>query len=231
MSELGPRLGAIAERVLPGLAVADLCCDHARLAVAVVACGRAPRAIAGDINSGPLAAARRFVDASGLAARIELREGDGLAVLNPGEVGTVVIAGIGAPLAERLLRAGAGALVGVRRLIVQANHGFPKLGSLRACLRELGWGIVDECLARDQGRLYVIVVAEPGEGPPLDERDRELGPILRSSADPLLGAWIEHERERVTRAVEGMLRGRADAEQLARHRRFLALLDRGPAHR
>ncbi|MFO7561406.1 MAG: class I SAM-dependent methyltransferase [Enhygromyxa sp.] len=224
LEELSPRLRAIAERVPPGRPLADLCCDHAQLAAALVVEGRVPWAIAADLNPGPLRAATALVAALGIGDRVTLRQGDGASVLAAGEVATVVIAGVGAPLAETILAEGQASLAGVSRLIVQVNHGFPKLGRLRARLGELGWALVDEAIAEDQGRLYPILVAEPGAPGLLDETDRELGPILRRSADPLTRAWFERERSRVERALAGMQRGSADAEALAQYRRYLELL-------
>jgi tRNA (adenine22-N1)-methyltransferase len=221
---LGPRLRAIADRVLPGLPVADLCCDHAQLAAALIVEGRVPGAIAADINVAPLQAAAAMLAELGIGDRVSLRQGDGAAVLVPGEVATVVIAGIGALLAERIVAEGQAKLAGVGRLIVQVNHGFPKLGQLRARLAVLGWVIVDETVARDQGRLYPILVAEPGVAGVLDEADRELGPVLRHSGDPLVRAWFERERARVERALAGMQGARAEAEMLAHYRRYLKLL-------
>ena len=153
MIELRPRLRAIAERVLADRPVADLCCDHALLAAALVESGRVPRAIAVDIHRAPLEAAAQVLDAMPLRERVCLREGDGLLALEPGEVSTVVIAGIGATLAERLLSVGAasGRLSTVQRLIMQINQNFPRLGSLRGTIDALGWSIVDECIVRDQG--------------------------------------------------------------------------------
>jgi tRNA (adenine22-N1)-methyltransferase len=227
MIDLGPRLRAIAERVLPGQPVADLCCDHARLAAALVESGRVPHAIAVDINRPPLEAAARMLDTMHLRERVELREGDGFSAIEPGEVATVVLAGIGASLAERLLEAGAatGRLLGVQRMIVQANHNFPLLGSLRCTIDELGWSLVDECIARDQGRLYVILVAEPGGVRLRDTVDRELGPILRRGDDPLWQAWLAREHTRIHRACSTMRGSRADAELLATYRAFLAMLE------
>ena len=227
--QLGPRLRAIAARVLEGRVVADLCCDHARLAAALVAEGRVPRAIAGDINAAPLQAAAAALDAAGIT-EVELRRGDGLAVLGPDEaIGTAVLAGIGAPLTELLLERGRAQLERVERLILQPNHGFPKLGSLRAKLAELGWRITDEAIARERGRLYMTIVAEPDPNPPpLDPRARELGPIASLGHDPLWPAWVEHERERVERALAGLARsaGRPEDRALAaRYRAFVALLD------
>lgn len=227
MIELHPRLRAIAQRVLEGRVVADLCCDHARLAAALVESGRVPRAIAVDINRAPLEAAARMLEASHLHERVSLREGDGFAALQPGEAATVVIAGIGATLAERLLESGAtaGRLIGVQRMIVQINQGFPRLGSLRGTIDRLGWSLVDECLVRDQGRLYVILVAEPGGAGLSDVVDRELGPILRRGGDPLWPDWLARERARMARACEEMQSGTVDPERLASYLAYLAMLD------
>lgn len=217
---------AIADRVLPGLPVADLCCDHAQLAAALIVEGRSPWVIASDVNAAPLRGAAALLDELGIAGRVTLRLGDGATILSPGEVATVVIAGIGAQLAERILEQGQARLAGVRRLIVQVNHGFPKLGSLRGRMAVLGWVIVDETIVRDQGRLYSVMVAEPGAAVVLDEADRELGPVLRHSDDPLVRAWFEQERERVERALAGMHSGRADADTLAHYQRYRELLGR-----
>jgi tRNA (adenine22-N1)-methyltransferase len=225
--ELGPRLRAISERVLPGRAVADLCCDHAQLAAALVESGRVPFAIAVDINRPPLEAAARMLDEMRLRERVQLREGDGFSALEAGEVATVVIAGIGATLAERLLDAGAatGRLRGVQRVIVQVNHNFPRLGDVRATIDALGWSLIDECVARDQGRLYVILVAEPGGSRLHEAVDRELGPILRHGHDPLWQAWLAREHGRISRAFTSMPGSQADAEQLASYRAYLTMLE------
>lgn len=228
--ELRPRLRAIAERVLPGQPIADLCCDHARLAAALVESGRVPHAIAVDIHRAPLEAATQMLDEMGLRERVQLREGDGFSALEPSEATTVVIAGVGAGLAERLLEAGAasGRLLGVQRLIVQVNHNFPRLGSVRDTIDRLaphGWSLVDECLVRDQGRLYVILIAEPGGVGLCDATDREIGPILRRGHDPLWQDWLAREHTRVRRACTTMRGSRAEGEQLERYRAFLAMLE------
>jgi tRNA (adenine22-N1)-methyltransferase len=225
--ELGPRLRAIFERVLPGQPVADLCCDHAQLAAALVESGRVPFAIGVDINRPPLEAAAQMLDEMRLRERVQLRKGDGFSALEAGEVATVVIAGIGATLAERLLVAGAanGQLLGVRRVIVQVNHNFPRLGDVRETIDALGWSLIDECIARDQGRLYVILVAEPGGSSLRDAVDRELGPILRRGHDPLWQHWIAREHERISRAFTSMPGSQADSEQLASYRAYLAMLE------
>jgi len=231
-TELGPRLQAVAEQVLPGEPVADLCCDHAALATALVEAGRVPRAVAIDVAAGPLAgaAARLRGLPESVAARIELRQGDGAEALALGEVATVVIAGVGAPLAATLVDAGqcAGTLATVRRLVIQANDGWPRLGALREALAERGWGLVDEVLARERGRIYVVLVAERGEVGSLDADARDFGPILRRGEDPLWGAWLQTQRRRAKAALAGLARAqegaRAQAER-GRWDRWAARLD------
>lgn len=235
LAELGPRLRAVAEFVLPGQPMADLCCDHAYLATALVASGRVPRAIAGDLNAGPLAQAREGVAAAGLEGRVDLRLGDGAQVLTPGGVdgvATVTLAGIGAGLAGRLVAEGGrgGHLEGVARLVVQANDVFPRLGQLRAELASLGWQIVDERLALEARRIYVTLACAPlevGTRRVYSERERDLGPVLGRGVDPLYGEWLTRERERVTRALAGMARSQSQGQSLARapFEAWLARLD------
>ncbi len=219
--------------MLANQVVGDLACDHARLAIALVAEGRVPRAIASDIAAIPLLGAAEAVAAAGLADRIELRRGDGFRVFEPGkaEVATVVIAGIGAALAARMLAdaASEGRLAGVQRVILHTDDGFPRLGQLRAQVDALGWALVAETLALERGRFHLILVAEPAPAGLriLDEADRELGPVLRRrrSEDPLFDAWRARERARVEQVLADMRASRADPQRRRQFERWLALLD------
>lgn len=228
MAELGPRLRAIAERVIPGEPMADVCCDHARLATALVVDGVVPRAIAVDVNAGPLRQAAEVVAAAGVTHRVEMRRGDGLMVLRPEDaVATVTIAGVGSALVERVLRASP---VEPRRVVIQANDVFPRLGGLRRALFGLGWHLTDERLAEARGRFYTVLVAERDGAADrdgvarLDDVDVDLGPILRRGDDPLFGRWLAHERDRVERALTGMRRGARDTPERARFERWAQVL-------
>ncbi len=190
--------------------MADLCCDHAHLAAQLCAQGRVPWAIAGDLNPGPLEAAAVVLARLGVEDRVELRRGSGLEVLSGApEPATICIAGVGALLAATLLETGAdlGLLDserGVTRLVIQANDGFPRLGTLRARLDALGWGLVHEQLVLDRARVYTILVAERGGLGLRDPLDAALGPILRRGLDPLFPHWRALELARIERALAGM---------------------------
>ena len=69
--------------------MADIGTDHGYLPIYLVQEGRARRAIACDVNDGPLTRAREDVSSSGLSRQIGLRLGGGLAPLGKGERWTV----------------------------------------------------------------------------------------------------------------------------------------------
>ena len=93
---LDERLAAAAQLVRPGAAVADIGCDHGKLAIFLAVSGRARRVIAADLRPGPLATAAANCRRYGCEERVELRLGDGLSVLSPGEADTLVLAGVSA---------------------------------------------------------------------------------------------------------------------------------------
>ncbi|MDR1210084.1 MAG: class I SAM-dependent methyltransferase [Clostridiales bacterium] len=91
---LAPRLRAVAD-MLRARSMCDVGCDHAMLPVWLAATGRIDRAAACDIAPGPLAAARRKIDAWSLGGVVETRLGNGLRAVAPGEFEECVIAGMG----------------------------------------------------------------------------------------------------------------------------------------
>jgi len=97
---LRPRLRAVAERVQANCH-ADIGCDHALLPLYLLASGRAHKVIAIEKHSGPYQRARQALDHWPQA---ELRQGDGLAPLSPGEVDSLSITGMGALNIVRILQ-------------------------------------------------------------------------------------------------------------------------------
>ncbi|TLS50357.1 SAM-dependent methyltransferase [Paenibacillus antri] len=157
MIQLSKRLSAVAEYALPGGALADIGTDHALLPVSLVQRGIIPNAVAGDVHVGPARAAERQVLSAGLASKIDVRIGDGLAVLEPNEVETITIAGMGGGTIVDILSGGAAALAGVRRLVLQPNVGERLV---RAWLLENGWKLVQETLLEEDGLLYEVLAAD-----------------------------------------------------------------------
>lgn len=205
---LSPRLAAIAELVPPGRALADIGTDHALLPAALVLRGTVPRALACDRAAEPLARARATIDRLGLAERIALRRGDGLAALAAGEAETAVIAGVGARSALAILAGWPGR--GLSRVIVQVNYGSEEV---RRWLVDHGLRIVDERLAEDRERFYTAIAAEPAPGAEAPAWSRAAwvyGPVVLRRGGPALARCLAAELRRCERAER---RGRAGAAE------------------
>ena len=103
---LGIRLGAVASFVQQGATVLDIGTDHGRLPIGLVKSGRARSVIASDVNRGPIVNAQKSValECVDVASKINVRFGDGLAVLKDGDdIDTVTISGIGGVTIARIL--------------------------------------------------------------------------------------------------------------------------------
>ena len=194
-----PRLQVLADLVYEGSRVADVGCDHGKLAVYLAQHG-APLVIATDVSQGSLSKAEALVRESGLQGRVECRRGDGLARIKPGEVDTLVIAGMGGSTICAILAEGRRVTDEAYRLVLQPMNA---IGTVRRWLAENGFALVDEQLVEDDGRIYQVLCAAHGEErrPAETLFDLEIGRLLREQGHPLLGRLL---RERIT-TIDGIL--------------------------
>ena len=192
MLQLCPRLAAIAELVLPGQPDADIGTDHGRLPAALVLRGTVPRAFACDRAAGPVARARATITRNGIADRVAVRMGEGLAPLAIGEAATVVVAGMGAETIVRILAGHPDRTRALRRVVLQPNFGHELL---RRWLVAHHFALIDERLTFDRGRFYTILAAEPAEPttspdwPDWDDAEWAIGPFVLRRGGLLL---IDH---------------------------------------
>lgn len=219
---LSPRLAAVAARVLPGWPMADIGTDHGYLPVHLVRSGICPTAVATDCRRGPLAAAAGAIAATGLTERIQLRLGDGLTVLAPGEVATAVLAGMGGALMVNLLTAAPAVWAALQCMVLQPTSGVE---GLRRWLAEHAWHITGEDLTLASGRVYVTVAAAPGAGEPLSLADLVLGPHLRHRSDAAFQSYVHGLLFSARHALAGSERARRpDPERQAALSARVALL-------
>lgn len=139
-----------------GCKLADIGSDHALLPVYAVKNGLALSAVAGEVNEGPLKAAQQQVAQAGLTSSIAVRKGDGLAVVSPGEVDTITIAGMGGALIASILEAGQEKLAGVHTLVLQPNVGEDLV---RRWLLRHEWALTEESILEEDGKIYEILTA------------------------------------------------------------------------
>ncbi|MEG2708380.1 MAG: tRNA (adenine(22)-N(1))-methyltransferase TrmK [Vagococcus sp.] len=191
---LSKRLHRAGEFVPKGAILADIGSDHAYLPAYLVMNKQISSAIAGEVVDGPYLSAKNLVAELNLSSMIDVRKGDGLAVLTPlDEVSAISICGMGGALIRDILDRGfhGGNLTGKETLILQPNIGEP---TLRTWLVNHAYEIVKEDIIRENEKTYEIIVAEKREQiVPLSEKELLFGPkLLEQQGSVFLNKW-EHE--------------------------------------
>ena len=217
--QLSVRMQAIKALLTDGYCLADVGTDHGYLPISLVQEGRFQKALAMDVREGPLSRAREHILQAGLSDRIETRLGDGLCALNRGEADHILIAGMGGGLITRILEEGKEKLTKEEELLLAPQSEPDKV---RRCLERMGYRIVQEDMAAEDGKYYPMLRALPGEMD-LSEAEALFGPCLVREKHPVLleypkkekntlekirgglgGAYSDRSRERL-REIEGRL--------------------------
>ncbi len=206
---LSKRLQAVAAMVPIGTIAADIGCDHGYVSIYLIKNSICPKVIAMDVNQGPLARAALNIKQEHLEAFIETRLSDGLTKLNDKEADTVICAGMGGRLMERILIGGIKQIGKIPFLVLQPQS---ELFVVRQFLRKSGYEIIDENIIFDDGKYYPMMLAKVNEDIEFTrEIDAEVtiedyyGPILLKKKHPILKEYLLFEQEVVSRNLEKLL--------------------------
>ncbi len=201
MIELSKRMQSVADMIQPCDAVGDIGCDHAFVSIYLVEQHRAKRVIASDVRRGPIAIAKRNIEAMNLSDQIEIRMGDGLDTIVPGEVNAVVLAGMGGMLMIDILERGEEVVTRCDQLVLQPQSDIEKV---RRYLAEKGYHLADEQMLIDAGKYYNLLDVRVHEMVQKDEYDCSKladdwcymygGSLLRKK-DPVLRSWLVKRRD------------------------------------
>ncbi|WP_309571612.1 tRNA (adenine(22)-N(1))-methyltransferase TrmK [Deinococcus sp.] len=177
---------------------ADIGSDHAALPIELVRRGNVRRAIIVELTSGPLEVARQAVTRAGLGDRIDLRAGNGLAPLMPGEVDSISMTGMGARTILSILNRAGQTLPPA--LVLQPNDA-PRL--LREWALASGYHLSAERLAPGFWTYPVLRFEEVlGPDPAYVGLPKtaalKYGPHLLRAADPLLLTQLRADVVRLT---------------------------------
>ena len=192
--ELSARLKAIASMVPYADTVADIGCDHGKLAAWLIKNDIARHVICGDISEKSLEKAKRLAEAEALKPRISFRVGSGLSILAEGEACAAVITGMGGELIASIIAAD---IAKAPDILVLSSHTSADM--LRGWLTENGYYADDEELVAEKGHFYPIMRFVRGEGPTLSQIERELGPVLLRKKPDALGLLV---RQRIQKALK-----------------------------
>ena len=206
MIKLSKRLQAIADMVTKGYVTADIGTDHGYIPIYLIQTGKISRALAMDVNPGPLARAREHIQRAGLEDRIQVRLSDGFAALKQGEAECAVVAGMGGGLMLRILKEGGDRIRDMKELILQPQS---EIASVRAGIRELGFEIRDEDMVKEDGKYYPLMRIVPAKEPEGSRKSPEqlqmedmFGPVLLAKKHPVLLEWIHREKHINERILE-----------------------------
>ena len=198
---------AVASMVTPGSVLADVGTDHGYVPIALVQRKRIPRAIAMDVNKGPLQRACEHIAISELQDYIETRLSDGVEKLKAGEADTILIAGMGGELVIHILSEGNEVCRKAKELVLQPQS---ELEKVRKYLRENKYKIVDEDMVIEDGKYYpmmrVIPVEEDAFWDAIPEEAIRAcymyGPLLLKNGNPSLRKFLVKQHKQLTKILK-----------------------------
>ena len=189
--QLSQRLSSVASMVTAGNCLADVGTDHGYVPIYLYERKIIPRAIAMDVNKGPLERAALHIAESGMKEAIETRLSDGLTALKPGEADSVVIAGMGGPLIIRILSAHPEITESLKELILQPQS---EISEVRIWLYEQGYEIVEEHMVFEDGKYYPMFKAVKNpEAEKLTDLEYKYGKISVLGEPEVLRAYLVRE--------------------------------------
>jgi tRNA (adenine22-N1)-methyltransferase len=220
--ERSARLTQLVELVPDGAVLADVATDHAWVPIALLASGRATRAIGIDVREAPLAQAMLHASRLRVADKLSLRCGSGLWPLEPGEADTLLIAGVGGPLLAKLIDERDVVALGITRMILQAAT---EPEAARAMVDQRGWRLDDELLIEERGIHYTTLIVSPAHeaAARMSEDELWLGPLLPTRRPDAFARWCAAQRAELDAILRAIPAGHPDREA---HARKLATLER-----
>lgn len=213
--EISNRLKAICDLCLPGQVVADIGCDHGYVSITLTNSGKFEKALAMDINEGPLRLAGQNIALYGDKARIETRLSSGFDKLEKGEADTVIIAGMGGMLVRDILDAGRDKLGLVGQLVLGAQS---DIDTVRRYITEAGFRIDDEEMLEEDGKYYQLIRAV-NDGSDnvgkLNDIEALYGPVLINKKHAVLREYLTKQKAVLT-DIKLRLDGRTEEKIISR---------------
>ena len=197
--QLSKRMQAIANLITPCDTLADVGTDHGYIPIYAVLEKIVKKAIAMDVNKGPIERAKGHIREYGLDAYIDTRLSDGVSQLLPGEADVVVIAGMGGGLMQKILDEGQKVFDTVSEVILQPQSEIDKF---RYYLADHGWRIEKEDMVFEDGKYYPMMRVRHGEMERPDELEALYGIWILKEKHPILKEYLEKSYKNCQQILE-----------------------------
>lgn len=174
--------------------VADIGTDHAYVPIYLHKKGNIEKVIACDINEKPLQKAQQNIKLHHAENKIITRLGNGLQPLQPYEVDSIVISGMGGMLMIELMEQSQYVIKTVKELILCPHL---DVTAVRKYLHNIGYSIADEKMIQECGNFYTILRAVQGQQKYDNEIEYIFGKVLLEKRDTVLKEYIISEKIRI----------------------------------
>ncbi len=191
------RIASIAEMIKPDKTAADIGTDHAQLALYMLEKEMVPDMIISELNEGPFFRALHTAASSLYYDKIDVRKGNGLQVLENGEVFNVILAGMGGDTIVEILTYDLEKSRSFNHYVIQP---MSKPQRVRHFLATQGWPLLQEKVVRENEQLFIMMSTCPGECPyHLSPLEMDIGPLVlkdfqQSVVKEYLYSWLKKYR-------------------------------------
>ncbi len=202
--KLSERLIAIANFVPNNSIVADIGTDHGYIPAYLIENKISKKVIGTDISKGSLDKIIEYIKELRFEDKIDTRLGDGLEVIKPYEVDTVIIAGMGGLLIRDILENHRKVSDSIIDFILQPMVAQKEL---REYLIENNFEIIGEELVKEENKYYEIIHARKGKSLIEKEVYYEISPILIQNKHPLLKEFVDNKiatANKILKEIEGL---------------------------
>lgn len=199
---LSDRLKTVAGMIDDTNTIIDVGTDHAYIPIYLIKNNIIKRAVASDINIGPVEKAEKNVSDYNLQDKISCRLGGGLTTVLPNEVEAAIIAGMGGNLIRDIIEESKEVFKSLHYAILQPVQN-PEV--LREYIYKSGYKIIDEELVREDDKFYEIFKVK------YDNNIREVLPInyeiseiLVKKKHPVMKEYLQFKLEKYTKIYNGL---------------------------
>ncbi len=187
---LSKRLTAVASLITQGNSIADIGTDHGYIPIYMALNGLTDKALAMDVNEGPLKRAEDNIRRYNVGDIVSTRLSDGLAGLKEGEADSIIIAGMGGLLTIKILSSHMSVARSAKELILSPHS---DVNLVRRFLADNNFCICDELMVYEEEKFYFVMKAAAGAMTIDSEEEALYGRILLEKKDDTLLSYLYKE--------------------------------------